>query len=988
MPNHSSLSRTLVRLPRLIGLLLLAASARAQTYEVLHGFGYGQNYLGGGLLRTADGKLYGTTLLGGAFGRGSVFALIPDGNGGYAYSVLHEFRGPDGAEPGSALLLASNGSLYGTTGAGGAFEYGTVYRIDRGDRLTTLHSFDGTDGAGPSGSLIQATDGHFYGLTFTGGGPANGGTFYRMDEDGNVTRVHAFEPPEGMHPRDEPVEGTDGAFYGVTSDGGNDFYDAGTVFRVDASGKLTTLHEFGYFDGANPYGGLVVAADGNLYGTTITGMGNSGTLFRIDALGLTVLHEFDSSEGGSRSHLLRGSDGFLYGTNASYPGGSVYRTDLAGVVTTVKAFGFGDGAIASALLIEDPEGQFLAVGSAPNGHGSVMRITETGTVTTLHEFLGRDGFYPMGTLLQASDGKIYGITNGGGDDNSGIVYRADPSGLFEIIKEFSDADGGNQGWGPMQADDGNIYGTTTSGAYRGTAYRLGLDGSFETLHSFTGGDGGEGPASGLTQTPSGDFLGVSYGGTHLFGLLYRMDLQGGVTPIINFPGSPEGAYPHDELTLASDGNFYGVAGGGPDPGYGIVYRFDGDHTVTTVHEFDGIQGSAPVGRLLEASDGKLYGAAAGMLFRVDTSGSFEPFRIFPAVPGEGEGPLGGLIESNGHLYGTTAYGGALGHGTVFRTDLAGSVETLKSFDGDAEGLTPGGPLLRGSDGDFYGTALYGGSAGYGVLFRYSFNTYDPSFVLITPTSGRAKGGASVALSGSHLRPSSAVSFGTAPALSVTARDVSTIFAMTPALTAGMLYDVGVASAGAATATLPNAWFADFLDVPSFHPVHDFVESIVRAGITAGCGGGNYCVGLPVTRSHIAVFLLKAEHGSAYAPPACAGVFHDVPCPSPFADWIEQLAAEGVTAGCAGGNYCPGNPVTRAQMAIFLLKTLLGSSYTPPDAVGIFSDVPVGSFGADWIEDLYGRGITGGCSASPLLYCPNNSNTRGQIAVFLVKTFGL
>ncbi|HEX4439368.1 MAG TPA: S-layer homology domain-containing protein, partial [Thermoanaerobaculia bacterium] len=170
--------------------------------------------------------------------------------------------------------------------------------------------------------------------------------------------------------------------------------------------------------------------------------------------------------------------------------------------------------------------------------------------------------------------------------------------------------------------------------------------------------------------------------------------------------------------------------------------------------------------------------------------------------------------------------------------------------------------------------------------------------------------------------------------------------------------------------------------------HDFVESIVRAGITAGCGGGNYCPDASVTRAQMAVFLLKAEHGPAYAPPACQGVFADTPCPGPFTDWIEQLAAEGITGGCGGGNYCPASAVTRAQMAVFLLKTLLGSSYTPPAAAGIFGDVPIGSFAADWIEDLYGRQITGGCSSSPLLYCPNNANTRGQMAVFLTKTFSL
>ncbi len=170
------------------------------------------------------------------------------------------------------------------------------------------------------------------------------------------------------------------------------------------------------------------------------------------------------------------------------------------------------------------------------------------------------------------------------------------------------------------------------------------------------------------------------------------------------------------------------------------------------------------------------------------------------------------------------------------------------------------------------------------------------------------------------------------------------------------------------------------------PFHDDIIAIATAGITGGCGGGDYCPTLPVRRDQMAAFLLKAEHGSAYMPPACAGIFSDVPCPSPFADWIEQLSSEGVTSGCGTGIYCPAQSVTRAQMAVFLLKTSEGSGYTPPPATGIFGDVPVGSFAADFIEDLYTRGITGGCSASPLLYCPGNTVLRQQMATFLVRTF--
>ncbi len=180
----------------------------------------------------------------------------------------------------------------------------------------------------------------------------------------------------------------------------------------------------------------------------------------------------------------------------------------------------------------------------------------------------------------------------------------------------------------------------------------------------------------------------------------------------------------------------------------------------------------------------------------------------------------------------------------------------------------------------------------------------------------------------------------------------------------------------------------FPDVPNSLNFYPFIENLFHNGITGGCAGGNYCPGSSVTRAQMAVFLLKSEHGSAYVPPTCQGAFPDVSCPSPFANWIEQLASEGVTAGCGGGLYCPDSPVTRRQMAVFLLKAKEGSSYTPPAAVGIFQDVPVDDNFAPWIEELYHRSVTGGCQTSPLLYCPDNPNTRGQMAVFLVKTFAL
>ncbi len=182
---------------------------------------------------------------------------------------------------------------------------------------------------------------------------------------------------------------------------------------------------------------------------------------------------------------------------------------------------------------------------------------------------------------------------------------------------------------------------------------------------------------------------------------------------------------------------------------------------------------------------------------------------------------------------------------------------------------------------------------------------------------------------------------------------------------------------------------DFLDVPPSNLFHDAVDSIARNGVTAGCGAGDYCPDAPVTRAQMAVFLLKSSFGAAHVPPPATGtVFLDVPASDPYAAWIEELAALEVTGGCGNGNYCPDESVTREQMAAFLLKMLLGSTYVPPEATGIFADVPVEAAFAPWIEDLFGRGVTAGCGTGPLIFCPASPNTRGQIAAFLANTFGL
>ncbi len=153
----------------------------------------------------------------------------------------------------------------------------------------------------------------------------------------------------------------------------------------------------------------------------------------------------------------------------------------------------------------------------------------------------------------------------------------------------------------------------------------------------------------------------------------------------------------------------------------------------------------------------------------------------------------------------------------------------------------------------------------------------------------------------------------------------------------------------------------FPDVPRSNQFYLFIETLLHHGVTGGCGGGNYCPGGTVTRAQMAVFLLKAKFGANHVPPPATGtVFNDVQAGDFAAAWIEQLAGLQITGGCGGGNYCPNNPVTRAQMAVFLLKSEHGSAYTPPACTGVFADVACPSLFADWIEQLAAEGITGGC----------------------------
>jgi len=377
----------------------------------------------------------------------------------------------------------------------------TGTRASAQQNFKVLASFDETDGFEPDGALVQGLDGNLYGTTYYGGDGLEDGTIFRITPTGTLTMLYSFCAQSGCADGTVPVGGlllaTDGNFYGTTFGGGA--HRAGTVFRVTPGGSLTTLYSFcaqaGCPDGAEVLAPLIQGTDGNFYGTSEAGGSkNSGTVFRITPAGkFTRLHSFcalqDCKDGlYPGAPLIQATDGSFYGTTLE---GGDNNTCLHGTC------------------------------------GTVFRITGTGTFTTLHSFDGLDGSYVDG-LVQGSDGDFYGTTTWGGAQNWGTVFKMTPSGTLTTIYSFCTQTNCTDGSGPpsdetsstlIEGNDGNFYGTTYYGGidYQdcppygcGTVFKITPAGSLTTLHSFNGSAGAF--PQGLAQATNGAFYGATFAG--------------------------------------------------------------------------------------------------------------------------------------------------------------------------------------------------------------------------------------------------------------------------------------------------------------------------------------------------------------------------------------------------------------------------------------------------------------------------------------------
>jgi uncharacterized repeat protein (TIGR03803 family) len=368
----------------------------------------------------------------------------------------------------------------------------------------TLHSFCSVtssagyclDGQNPSTTLVQGANGYLYGTTFYGGSNnGNYGTVFKLAPGGKLTTIYNFcslaSCADGTNPQGGLVLATNGSFYGVTNQGG--VFGYGTVFKITAAGKLTTLHSFDNTDGAYPEVGLIQATNGNFYGTTNGGGAyGAGAAFEVTASGtLTTLYSFCDNgsscfTGDSPNGLTQAADGNFYGTNYS-GGGSPNTNDC----------------------------------SPYSGGGTAFQLTSSGTLTMLvQEFCEPNGVYPNSALVQAASGNFYGTSAAGGDGSntgSGTFYEMTPTGSLTSLYSFCLQTGCADGSNPQAlilAPDGNFYGTTKFGGANsgtGTAFEITSTGQPTTLHTFTGTDGIN-PSGALLLDTSGTFYGTTWSG--------------------------------------------------------------------------------------------------------------------------------------------------------------------------------------------------------------------------------------------------------------------------------------------------------------------------------------------------------------------------------------------------------------------------------------------------------------------------------------------
>ena len=702
---------------------------------------------------SAQPIMYGMTTKGG-HGMGNVFQYKVSGN-----SLTSVFAFPNHRNPSNygQFMQARDGLLYAMIPNGGTFDLGAIFSFDLGkNQFRVLHDFQKFGGgAYPMGGVLQDADGKLYGLTSltVGGGsvPPGGGTVFSYDPVSGVHsikgRFGSYDDKNGAKPYGNLLKASNGLFYGLTSAGGAG--NKGCIFSFNmTTSERVKLVDFTDSSGYAPYGSLVAGNDGKLYGMTSAGGSfGYGSIFSFNPADMAFerIFSFDGKSGASPfGNLFLASDGHFYGMTSA--GGSTGHGTVFSYNPTTKAYSLlysfdgTNGALPYGSLVQANDGKLygLAFEGGKNGKGTIFYYDRQARVfAKKFDFGTTNGENPGGSLFKATDGKLYGMATAGGTEGMGLIFSFDPaSGLFAVRHDFNYSKGINPYGSLLFAKDQLLYGMTHAGGKSGygTIFSLNpLSGNHEKLHDFDDLHGAY-PKGTLVQAKNNRLYGMTtYGGSLDSGTLFSYDvLTKTFTKLHDFDGR-NGAYPRGGLIEGQDGLLYGVTDAGGSSGCGTIFSVDpasGKHL--KLFDFNEANGKYPSGKLFQEQNGVLFGVTeAGGANGLGTLFSFNPanktyVKLFDFSTVSGSKPSGALVKgNNGRFYGTTVFGPASSWtGTIFSFEPVSSTHSIVFQFKDGYGINPGA-LILAADGRFYGlTPLTTGpyqhiAQTFGSLFSYN-----------------------------------------------------------------------------------------------------------------------------------------------------------------------------------------------------------------------------------------------------------------------------
>jgi len=697
----------------------------------------------------AQGSLWGLTFGGGQDGLGVLFKTNLDGTG---QTIVKEFTTEfKGAAPWySKLCLATltTGKLYGLTQGGGSGGVGVLYEFDpvTGNYIDKVN-FIGLNGKYPHGSLVQAATGKLYGMTSEGG--LNGlGVIFEYDPATSIfVKIQDLNGVvDGGKPFGSLVTASDSKLYGMTSEGGTN--NKGVIFQIDpTTNAFEKKLDFAGNDGQAPFGNLIQAPNGKLYGMTQQGGTNGmGVLFEYDIVSTTAISkiDFDGSLKGSLpfgNSLFLASNNKLYGM--TYQGGVLdsgvlFEFDpLTNVYVKRLDFNGSNGSYPQGDLIEATNGKFYGLTSrgGANDNGVLFEYdSDSDFYSKKIDFNKLNGANPFGSLIQLSNNRFYGLTANGGI-GLGVLfeYELSTNSVVKKVEFSSTIDGSLPGGSLLQASNGNFYGLCSQGGSNGfgTLFEYSpATNFFSKKHNFTS---SRNPVGTLIQVPSGELYGTANnGGAFDLGVIFKYDVSNNVlTTLMDFDGLNNGSYPQD-LVIGPNGRVYGMCTNGGSNNMGVLFELDPiTNNFTKKLDFDEISGGQPQGGLTLASNGKFYGSTTsgggsygqGTLFEFnsDLNAYSKKVELNSII---GNYINGSLIEApNGNLYGLTASGGSFFGGVLFEYNFITNIFTKKiEFDGPNLGIGPLGTLTSSSNGKLYGMTARGGLNNLGVLFEFDPST--------------------------------------------------------------------------------------------------------------------------------------------------------------------------------------------------------------------------------------------------------------------------